>query len=293
MQSKPTAMPSAIISEHLEFSTLKNRPWQGTKRESQETVWSMLTAEERSMLEWLGQHFAKAGTSLCDLGAFVGGSTAALASGLRRANLGANVKVHAFDFFEIPGNRKQRMLYRHGFPKFAGTDCLPTVRRLLHSIDDLIIYHKGDFLLQTWNNGPIQVLHVDISKSYALNKHILNEFFVFLQPGSSILVQQDYQHWSNPWVAASMELLEEYFELLAWTEENAVVFGCTKAVPQGIGDIVDKELRKPGNVKALLVRAIERFPGLRQRESLAQSLLAFEANPGIERAWQFRLPSAS
>jgi hypothetical protein len=275
----------------LDFSTLKNRPWQSVKSQSQEMIFSMLTAEERSMLEWLGQHFAKTDASLCDLGAFAGGSTAALASGLRRANLGARAKVHSFDFFEIPEARKQRMLYRRGFPKFAGTDFLPIVQTLLHDIDDLIIYHKGNFLLQTWNNGPIQLIHVDISKSYALNRHILNEFFVFLQPGSSILVQQDYQHWSNPWVAASMELLEEYFELLSWTEENAVVFGCTKALPKGIGDIVEKELRRPSAMKELLVRAKQRFPAKKQRESLDQSLLAFEANPGVQKAWQFRLPS--
>ena len=42
-------------------------------------------------------------------------------------------------------------------------------------------------------------------------------------------------------------------------------------------------------MRALLTRAFHRFPDQRQRESVAKSLLAFEANTGMEKAWQFKL----
>lgn len=273
-------------------AVIASRPWRHIQSCSDGVVPCMLTHEEKSMLEWLGRHFARAGSALCDLGAFAGGSTAALATGLRQASLNAEVKVHSFDFFEIPEARKQRMLYRHGFPEFAGSDFLPTVRNRLSSLNDFIVYHKGDFLAATWNLQPISVLHVDISKSYQLNTHILNEFFVCLQPSVSILVQQDYQHWSNPWVAATMELLRDYFELLTWTEDNAVIFGCTRPLPKEIGTSVERELKRPACMRKLLKDAFERFPEAKQRAAIAKSFLAFEANPGVEKAWQFRLELA-
>ena len=249
----------------------------------------MLTQEEREMLSFAAGLYAEDGNAICDLGSFAGGSAYHLAWGLRAMTPISASRVHAYDFFEIPDNRKSKMLYRHGFPRFTGTDFLPSVRRLLAEVDEHVVYHKGDFLSTKWTGGNISILHVDISKSYALNSHILNEFATKLVPGVSLVVHQDYQHWSNPWVAASMELLQEYFELLSWTSCNSVLFACLKQLPPGIGSEVDKSLRNPETMRMLLKGAAKRFPGRPQKESLAKSLLAYETNPGIERAWQFKL----
>jgi hypothetical protein len=280
--------------EQSRFDAIKTKSWQRLPTEPTDTtppVPCMLTAEEAGMLRCVASLFACEGLPICDLGSFAGGSAYHLASGVRKALPNGQTKVHAYDFFEIPEDRKAHMLYRHGFPKFAGTDFLPSVQSLLTSINDLLVYHKGDFLASRWTGGRISVLHVDISKSYALNTHILNEFATALVPGLSLVIQQDYQHWANPWVAASMEFLEDFFELLSWTDENSVLFSCRKSLPPGIGNEVERAVRDEKTMRHLLRSAAKRFPDRRQREALAKSLIAYETNLGIERAWQFKLGS--
>ena len=81
---------------------------------------TMLTDEEGALLHWLTRDYATGAGAICDLGCFVGGSTARLASGVAAA--GRSTKVHAFDHFTLTEAQKERYLYSAGIAPFRGQE---------------------------------------------------------------------------------------------------------------------------------------------------------------------------
>lgn len=275
------------------YSSLTQKPWQSgffTVHPSLGKVPTMLSEEECRMLAWVAQYCHNGSGSICDLGAFTGGSAAHLAYGVRKSGFDKPGVVHSYDFFEIDDMRKKKYLYDKGISEFTGSNMMETVKKMLEPYAPIIEFHKGDITLETWNRGEISILFVDIAKSYDLNRHLLMEFFPQVIPGKSVVIQQDYLHFSNPWVMATMEAMEDYFELLSWTEFDSVIFGVRKAFdPKAAAQVCDS-LRTPAEMSRLLRKALKRFPYVRQREAVARSILAYESNPTIEKAWQYPVP---
>ena len=118
----------------------------------------------------------------------------------------------------------------------------------------------GDLAKANWDEGLIEILFVDIAKSWSLNDVVIRRFFPQLIPDRSIVVQQDFVFGLCPWVPVTMELFADYFEPVAFVDHNSVVYICRATPeidpePQPLHDLpLERKLR-------LLDSAVQRFRG--------------------------------
>jgi hypothetical protein len=220
---------------------------------------TMLSVAERRLLFWLGAEHARGDGAIVDAGCFVGGSTVALAEGLRVNPRASHARVDAFDRFTVDDFMATAYLAGHGLR--AGDSFRPVFDANTAAVRDLVVVHEGDLAEADWDGRPIDVLFVDLAKTWEVNDVVIRRFFGWLEPNRSIVVQQDMAHALCPWLAITMELLADHFELLGYVEHNSVVYRCRAPIPPGA---VPHPLRTlPDDRKlALLERAIGRFEGV-------------------------------
>lgn len=206
----------------------------------------MLHMPERKLYLWLTSVWASGAGAVVDLGCFAGGSTALLAHGLKRAGLPG--PVHAYDAFTIAEPLKDKYLYPAGIAPFEGEDMLPAARELLAPWAGRVAFHPGRIEQQGWDGGPIEILVMDASKTAETMDRMAEIFFPHLIPGRSVVVQQDFLHWKQPWVAVQMERMADRFRPLAHAPRDTVAFLCEAAVdPEALergrcADLTDAEM---------------------------------------------------
>lgn len=247
---------------------------------------TMLSAEEQALYFWLGAVWARGEGTVVDLGCFAGGSTARLADGLRLA--GRATAIHAYDRFTASEKVKARVLYPRGIEPFDGTDILPLAQRLLAEWAPAVSLHPGDIATQHWAGGPIEILVLDASKTTSSSDRVAETFFPALIPGRSVVVQQDFLHWRQPWLPVQMQLLAGCFRPLAFCPKDTVAFLCTRvpgtaelaaARTDGLGD---------GEMIAHLRAAMPDYERWSLRHRLRRQIKALRRNPGQRVAWKFR-----
>jgi hypothetical protein len=210
---------------------MRDKPWLAISDQDMAaaaTVPTMLSDEERQLYFWLARDWATGTGAMVDLGCFAGGSTALLAEGARAA--GRDRQIFAYDRFHADLRSKQRFLYSAGIPKFDGTDILPLSDILLEPWQPGITLIKGQIETQKWDRSRIELLTVDAAKSVAVLDHIAGAFYPSLRPGHSLVVHQDMLHWKTPWIAAQMERMGEWFEAVAHSAPDTVIYRCRKRV---------------------------------------------------------------
>ncbi|HGG05640.1 MAG TPA: hypothetical protein ENK28_09300, partial [Aliiroseovarius sp.] len=191
-------------------------PWQTVDPKALDAtrpVPTMLSPEEQLLYYWIASEWAKGSGAIVELGCFVGGSTARLAEGHRVAGLKS--EIHAFDRFLASETAKKNHFYSAGIAAFEGEDILPLAKSLLKPWADRITLHPGMIEDQDWTGGDIEVLVMDASKSTKASDHMAAKFFPHLIPGQSLVVQQDYLHWKQPWIAVQMERMANWFTPVA------------------------------------------------------------------------------
>ena len=259
-------------------------------------VRSMLMPMERRLLYGLARdHFLNEGV-IVDAGCFLGGSTLALASGLRandrfRASPRRNV-IHAYDLFRV-----NPWMIGDYFPIDTppGTSFEPTFRTNIAPFSDLVAVHPGDVTDAPVPDSSIELLFVDLAKHWTLSDCIVRNFFPRLVPGRSVVIQQDYlfHAWSG-WLPVTMEYFSEYFELVDHTPQNSAVFFYKRqAPPEAFARDVIQSL-SAAEMRALSDRAIARFEPpqqliLRQSWKHFQEMLEQESHPpgdsGVKGSW--------
>lgn len=274
------------------IAAMRRRAWDSrTVQISPEVaaVPTMLTEEETKMLLWIGQHCFSGKGAVVELGSFLGGSTVRLASGLARS--GHPWSIDAYDRFEISEELKKKFLYSRGQTPFDGTDMLHVFRQHLARFEGTINPHKGDVEDFPWDGREIEILFVDLSKSTDTNSYIIDTFFPRLIPGQSVVIQQDYQFFRNPWLAFTMEKLHPKLEMVAWTREYSTVYVCHELPTQAELDAAKFDSATRSDVEATMERAIERFPYEFQREMVRAALDAFRAKPKATKSYEYPPPS--
>lgn len=272
------------------FDAIRTRPW--NSRRFALPGWTrnyptMLTQEEMRMLAWIGEMTPVAGAAV-DLGAFLGGSSASLALGAARAT--PPRRVHSYDRFSLDEKVKFQFLYRKGHGFAEGEDALPVFQRFTKPVAGTIEVHQGDVRDARWDRSPIAVLFIDISKTKQINDHLLATFFPALVPGS-IIVQQDFLFFRNPWLYPTMQKLEGAVEMLSYTDQNSVIFGVHRTPsPQELDAARAKRTSHEETVAAIRhFRA--KFTDVRQTEMIDAVLASIEAVPRADKAWQ--IPNAA
>ena len=255
------------------------RPWQNLDLPADAArIRTMLTEEEGKLLFWLTRDYADGSGAICDLGCFAGGSTARMAAGVAAA--GRQTPVHAFDHFRIGDKQKARFLYPAGIEPFDGPDMEHAVKELLAPWP-FVRLRRGDIRKADWNDGLIEILFVDAAKTPEGADRIATTFFPHLIPGRSIIVQQDYLHWPQPWVAAQMELLAGCTEPVAWCLKGTVAFRVTAPITSDMLTAARVEHQEDAALVRLVAQAVRRMPEHPQKARLARAILGIRDNPGV------------
>jgi hypothetical protein len=266
---------------NIEPLSFTDKPWQAIKPVNPPggSIPSMICHEERRYLQWLAQERYTGAGVIVDCGPLLGGSTAALAEGLRRnphvADAEKAGKIRSYDLFEYYPYMKG--LFK-GEPEPAPKESL--VPRFLANTEQwrpLIQLHPGDVRQFAWTGEPIELLFIDLAKSWTLQAHLLREFFPALIPGVSVIVQQDYFFHGCPWILVVMECLADYVTPVHGLDQSTLGFVLDRAIP---GDLlrVDYERELSATDKRRLIeQAVQRFAGAHRLVVMtAQATLEFE-----------------
>lgn len=201
----------------------------------------MLSLGEVKALFTAAADFYRGAGRIVDAGAFAGMSAHSFACGVRANPLQiAGPVIHSYDKFVADDDYVADYL-RNVF--YTARSAAGAVKEVLHApaqgedflhvfwhqnqrYADLIRAHQGDFGQQPWNEGPIEILFVDVAKTRALHDHMLRTFMPSLLPGESILIQQDYNHVWHPYIHLAMEVLAPCFDVLVGDEAASRIYFC-------------------------------------------------------------------
>lgn len=211
-------------------------------------IGSMLGFDERLLLHWAART-TDAG-AVVDLGAFLGGSTLALASGAQHRS----ATVYSYDRFVLSGDWERTWL-PEGTELEIGDSTRPVVEANLRRVLNRVVLREGDVEDREWHDGPIGVLFIDVAKSWRIADHVWRTFLAAVVPGA-VIIQQDLVHWGHPWCAVIMELLTDHFEYLGWAWYSSAAYRCVspvEGVPERLRDALSCD-----ELVALVDRAAER-----------------------------------
>jgi len=191
---------------------------------------SMLTPSEISLLFALAKDYYTGYGEIVDLGPLLGVGTNALAKGLAQNPrvVDKSKRIHSFDLFFANGmGTVVTRAARSGsvLDRFLGNN--DAYRKHLSVA-------AGDILEMDWDRTPIEILFIDLAKSWSLNRHVVRRFFPYLIPGRSIVLQQDYVHFGEYWIAITMEMFAEYFRHLSYVDAATSVFLLTREIPNHV-----------------------------------------------------------
>lgn len=213
-------------------------------------VKTMLSAQELELLYTLGCERYTGRGEIIDGGAFLGGSTLALASGLRdnpRA-FDKQGRVHSYDRF-ISDIFVPRFI--QGYPE--GTSTRPYYEGVIAEVASHVTVHEGDITTMPWSHDrDIEILFIDVAKSWEINDFVLHQFFPRLIPGVSTVIQQDY-HWPHtPWLSITMELLADHVTYLGSMPWATAYYRWDRALETGelpakLRDLGEERLRELAN----------------------------------------------
>ena len=245
-------------SNSLGWKLIKNQTYQFETKTAKSVCKSMLSQYELALLYMLTKDYYSGQGEILDLGPYLGLSTNVLARGLHQnERLDEQQKagrIYSFDIF-----------LSEGYERFLGNDIPLTgsifqdYLKLNREYLDYLCICPGDLRHFKWISKPVEIVFIDIAKSWELNDWVIKQVFSNLIPGVSIIVQQDYIHFNEYWIHITMEYFQEYFELLYMLYGASAVYRYIKAIPK---ELLRIELEKLSIEKksSLLDRARAKAP---------------------------------
>ncbi len=247
------------MKERLEY--LLRRPWQHICLPPEASgVPTMLSESERKLLYALARDYAADDAAIVDGGCFLGGSTAALLAGVRdRAEPWSGPPVASYDKFRIEA---------YTVPQYFADDLSVRVGESFRPRYDANVagfgvphaVYEGDIAQIGWSGDPIDVLFLDVVKSWKINDAILRDFFPSLVPGRSVIVHQDYGWGCMPWIPITVELMGDSLRLIDGMQWGSHVFLVEDEIPC---ELIERGIRHLDHDQQLeiLDRVIGRLDG--------------------------------
>ena len=208
---------------------LAGTPWRDLEApEEVRAVPTMLSPQEQALLYTLARDHAGGEGAIVDAGCFLGGSSAALLAGVRdRPAPWTGPPVASYDqflveeytldqfFSDMPGVRVGDS-FRSRYDRNVAGYGVP------HDV------HEGDVAEIGWPGGPIDVLFLDLLKTWEINDAVLHDFFPHVVPGRTVLVHQDYGWGQLPWLQMTVELMRDS---LRWLDAVGVLPRLSRRAP--------------------------------------------------------------
>jgi hypothetical protein len=240
---------------------LARRPWRDVMApEEVRAVPTMLSPEEQALLYVLARDHAGGEGAIVDAGCFLGGSSAAVLAGVRdRPGPWTGPPVVSYDCFRV-----EEYTLEQFFSDAPGVRVGDSFRsRYDRNVSGYGVPHEvreGDVVEFGWGGGPIDILFLDLLKTWEINDAVLRDFFPHVVPGRTVVVQQDYGWGQLPWLQMTVELMRSSLRWLdaVWSSH---VFLVERPIPE---QLFTAELRRDlsdGEKLALVDRAIARDDG--------------------------------
>jgi hypothetical protein len=216
------------------LGNLIRRPWRDAQYARTATgIPTMLSKSERRLLYGLARDYASGEGAIVDAGCFLGGSTAALLSGLRdRGTPWTGPPLESFDLFRVEEFTLAKF-FSDGSLR-VGDSFRSRFDAHVAGFDTPHVVHEGDIIEIGWSGEPIEVLFLDVLKSWDINDAVLRDFFPALIPGRSVIVHQDYGWGDTPWIPITVELMRESLALIDWMEWGSHAFLVEREIPRDV-----------------------------------------------------------
>lgn len=171
----------------------------------------------RYLREWAAS--ALAGTSIVELGSWLGAGTAQLALGVAQSKRG--VVVHAFDRFKANQSEIQKAA-SHGIVVKAGDLTVDLVRKLVTpELAEYIAFHQGEIMKAKWNGQKIAVYVDDACKREKEFMHALRTFGPSFVPRETMIVLMDFWYFerypNDRWLRFQHDWMRRYAKNFEWT----------------------------------------------------------------------------
>lgn len=229
---RTTSRPDVPVQRSARVS-LAHRPWREHRFPGPFPVPCQLTADEIDYLYWLTSHQWSGRGRVVELGCLLGGSTYALAAGMRaRTQAGADARSVADSRGLVSQPTRRPLLTYDSFitprgvpeqftlPVREGESFRAVFERNLAEFADSLVVREGwipenQTLAQAAalypEQEPIEILFIDCAKKWGVHPTVLRAFVPHLIPGVSIVVQQDYKA-GLAYILLHMHQLRKCFE---------------------------------------------------------------------------------
>lgn len=187
-----------------EFTATSTPPYNGLKVPDYSFIPGMLSLLEKKYLYGLTFSTYEGRGAVVEIGSWLGNSAAYLARGLK--DRGFPVKVYCYDRF-IADASEVKKAHTQGLSLKAGQDTLPLFRSYLKEFGPGVVALKTRVEGMRWDEGPIEILHIDAPKKIAALEHVFRTLGPKLIPMRSIVVMQDFVFpgaYAIPLVLSSM-----------------------------------------------------------------------------------------
>lgn len=196
------------------------------------SIRSMITPEEQKLLFYLASQYYQGEGVIADVGTFVGASTWLFGEGIKANQFITNQElkyqkpIYCFDIYKYNEAGDSQFMTEE-----AGSSFFDEFKCNVSKISEMIEVYVGDVCSFSWSNHlPIEILFIDVCKTYTTNKCVVNKFFPQLIPGRSVVIQQDYCD-INWWIHLTMEVMSPYFEKIEGLVGCSQIFLNTKPIP--------------------------------------------------------------
>ncbi|MXM67204.1 hypothetical protein GR925_28170 [Streptomyces sp. HUCO-GS316] len=200
--------------------------------------YTQVSTWELKFLYLLGRQHLTGQGRVVELGSGGGGSTYALALGLRESPVFDETtgRLDAYDFFHVgKGTFATEKFFTAGTKPADGNSFLDDFRGRLEPFLPFLEIHAGD-IWQTSDpddTTSIEFLHIDIAKTARVFRCVSERFLTRLEPGSVVL-HQDFAGPRLPWLHHSTGALLPYIEIAGPPIRSTLAFEVTRPIPEDV-----------------------------------------------------------
>jgi hypothetical protein len=265
--------------------------------------YSQVSTWELRFLYLLGRHHLSGKGRLVELGSGGGGSTYALALGLRQSPVfdERTGRLHAYDFFRVgKGTFATEKFFASGAKPQDDNSFLADFRERLEPFLPFLEIHAGD-IWQTSDpedTSAVEFLHIDIAKTARVFRCVAERFLTRLEPGSVVL-HQDFAGPRLPWLHYSTGALLPYIEIAGPPIRSTLAFEVVRPIPADVlktvaedGFTVDEKLDLISAVQDRIDRDHTGGIPFKSVLELAKAYVA-HYDGGHRRAWNIARPLIS
>lgn len=247
--------------DKAKLHTLKSCPWKNvTLPQAAAAVPTMLLPYEQHVLFWLANQYVNGTGRIVDGGCFLGGSTAALASGLAaRKDRPFEKAIASYDLFRVEPYTLEKFCEDFTDPT-VDASFRPDFECNIAPWAKYIDVREGDAVQLGWTGEPIEVLFIDLAKTWELNDFVIEQFFSRLIPGHSVIIQQDYMWAFTPWIHITMELMAPSVTIIDSMLCSVVYLLTGPVPPKLLRSNLQKQLSRKAQLR-LMDRAVNRWYG--------------------------------